>query len=86
MVNLAWKCCQSPEGKRCSGRSDIPQEGNLKDAGPGHYHMPKDKLEEKTDLFEQRALAGTQDKKGSVSPLKEGVGDSEKLQGCHEVI
>lgn len=48
--------------------------------------MPKDKLEEKTALFEQRALAGTQGKRRSILPLKEGVGNSGRLQGCQKVI
>lgn len=87
---LAWKHQQSPEGKRSPGRPDqtdfLPQEGNLRGEAAGHYCTPKDKLEQKTALFEQRALAGTQGKKGSLSPLKEGVGNTGRLQGGHDVI
>lgn len=64
-----------PKGKGVQAdQTFLKKEG----AGTGHYHMPKDKLEERTALFEQRALAGTQG--------KEGAGNSGRLQGCHEVI
>jgi len=45
------------------GRLGTLQEGNLKGAGAGHPHVPKDKLAEKMiSLTEQIALAGTQEK------------------------
>ena len=56
----------SPEGQRSPGRLDILQEGNLKGAGAGRPHVLKDELAgKKTGLAEQRALAGTQEKKES---------------------
>lgn len=44
----------------------ILQEGDLKGAGGGHLHVPKDELVgKKTSLAEERALAGIQEKKES---------------------
>jgi len=39
----------------------------------------------KTGLAEQRALAGTQEKR-SLWPLEEGVGDSGHKERCREVM
>jgi len=48
-------------------RMDILQEENLKGAGAGCPRVPKDKLvEKKSGLSEQKALAGTQEKKDSL--------------------
>jgi len=49
-------------------------------------HVPKDELAGKTGLAEQRAVAGTQEKKESLWPLEEGAGHSGGLQGYHEVM
>ena len=38
----------------------------------------------KTALAEQRALAGSQEKRESLCPLEEGTGHSGGLQGYHE--
>jgi len=55
----------SPKGPMSAGRLDILQEGNVKGAGAGHAHVPKDKMVGKTTgLAEQGALAGTQEEKG----------------------
>jgi len=48
--------------------------------------VPKDELAGKTGLAEQRAVAGTQEKKESLWPLEEGAGHSGGLQGYHEVM
>jgi len=49
--------------------------------------VPKDELEGKTTgLAEQRALAGTKERKESLCPSEEGAGHSEGLQGYHEVV
>ncbi|GAB0209002.1 hypothetical protein GRJ2_003365900 [Grus japonensis] len=49
-------------------------EGNLKGAGAGCPHVLKDEpAGKKTGLGEQRALAGTQEKKESLWPLEEGA-------------
>jgi len=73
-------------GPKSSGRLDNLQEGSLKDAGAGHPHVLKDKLVgKKTGLAEQRAMAGTQEKKESLCPLEEVEGNSGGLQGCCEV-
>jgi len=57
----------SLEGQRSPGRLDILQEGNLKDAGPGHPLVPKDELAgKKTGLTENKALAGTRKKERSL--------------------
>lgn len=43
---------------------DILQEGDLKGAGAGHLHVPKDEpVGKKTSLSEERALAGIQEKR-----------------------
>jgi len=49
--------------------------------------VPKDEpVRKKTSLDEQRALAGTQEKEESLSPLEEGAGNSGGLQRYHEVM
>ena len=49
--------------------------------------MPKDELVgKKPGLTEQRALAGTQEKRESLCPLEEGAGHSGGQQGYHEVM
>ncbi|KAK4832250.1 hypothetical protein QYF61_021602 [Mycteria americana] len=54
----------SPEGQRSPGRLDILQEGNLKGAGAGCPHVPKDEqVGKKTGLAEQSTLAGSRGKK-----------------------
>ena len=55
------------KGKRSPGRLYILQERNLKGAGAGCPHVPKDELVgKKTGLAEQRDWAGTQEKKESL--------------------
>jgi len=49
--------------------------------------VPKDEpVGKKTGLAEQRALAGTQEKKESLCPLEEEAGHSGGLQGYCEVM
>ncbi|KAK4812034.1 hypothetical protein QYF61_026172 [Mycteria americana] len=68
----------SPEGQRSPGRLDILQEGNLKGAGAGRPHVPKDKpAGKKTGLAEQRALAGTQEKRRVYDLWKKGQATQE---------
>lgn len=46
----------------------IHQEGNFTGTREGHAHVPKGKpSRKKTDLAEQRLLAGTQEEKGEFS-------------------
>ena len=57
----------SPEGQRSPGRLDILQEGSLQGIGAGRPYVLKDELVgKKTGLAEQRALAGTREKKESL--------------------
>jgi len=53
------------EGQRCPGRLDTLQGRSIQGAGAGHCDGPKDQTAgNKTGLAEQRALTGTQGKKG----------------------
>ncbi|GAB0180778.1 hypothetical protein GRJ2_000543100 [Grus japonensis] len=79
------------QGQRSPGRLDILQEGNLKGAGAGCPHVPKDKpAGKKTGLAEQRALAGTRKKRRVYDLWKKGQATQEDykdvLRLCREKI
>jgi len=73
---------ESPEGQRGPARLDILQGGSLKGTGAGCPHVSQDKsMENMTDLVDQGALAGTQEKKESLSLMEERADDSRGVQG-----
>lgn len=63
----------SPEGQKSTKNLDILEEGNLIEAVTCYHHVMKDGLAgKKISLDEQRALAGTQEKRDCLCPLEEG--------------